>query len=104
MIDSTRRRYDGKFSVLGIGMAKNLQSSWTVGKTRVTHAGFGVYKVRGFNSPTDSVSGPIESAKRAVEIAEGFGDGYAAFRIVQSSAGLGARELLRREDLPINLL
>jgi hypothetical protein len=86
-------------------MTRNLQSSWEVGKTRVTHAGFGVYKLRGrVNSPTDRLSGPIESAKAAVAMAEGLGDGYAAFRIVQSSAGIEPRELLSREDLPINLI
>jgi hypothetical protein len=83
-------------------MTRNLQSSWADGS--VTHAGFGVYKVRARNKPTGRLSGPIESAKEAVAMAPGLGDGYAAFRVVQSSGRHEPRELLSHEDLPINLI
>jgi hypothetical protein len=83
-------------------MTKHLPNSWMVGKTRVTHAGFGVYKLRGrLDSPTDLLSGPHESAQKAIEIAEGFGKEYAAFRMTQSSSGLEAKEPLSRDDLPV---
>jgi hypothetical protein len=86
-------------------MTKNLQSSWMVGKIRVTHAGFGVYKLRGrLNSPADLLSGPHQSAQKAVEAAEKLGEGYAAFRMARSMARVEARELLSRDDLPINLV
>ena len=68
-------------------MAKELQSSFTMGKTLFTHAGYGVYKLHYLNSPSDRLSGPIDFAKKAVEIAEAFGVGYAAFRIARSLAG-----------------
>jgi hypothetical protein len=79
-------------------MPKELQSSFTVGKTRFTHAGFGVYKLTDLNSPTDRLSGPTDSAKKAVEIAEAFGVGYGAFRMVRSSVDLEAKELLSRDS------
>jgi hypothetical protein len=84
-------------------MTKDLQLTWMAGKGCVTHSGFGVYTVRG-SSPADLVSGPHESALKAVEAAERLGNGHAAFRVVQSSAGVEARELLTRDDLPINLV
>jgi hypothetical protein len=83
----------------------NLPSSWMIGKTRVTHEGFGVYKLRGhLNSPSDLVSGPHGSAQKAVETAENFGEGHAAFRMVRSSIGLEAREFLSRDDLPVHIV
>jgi hypothetical protein len=83
---------------------RNLQNSWMVGKTRVTHAGYGVYRLRShLNSPTDLLSGPHESAQKAIDIAETFGEGHAAFRMFRSSAGLEAQELLNRDDLPVNV-
>jgi len=88
-------------------MTRDLQSSWLVGKVRFHHAGYGVYTLRGrVNSPTDRLSGPHESANKAVEAAEKLGEGHAAFRIGRSSADhrLEARELISRDDLPINLV
>jgi hypothetical protein len=86
-------------------MAKDLQFTWMVGKDRVTHAGFAVYTLRSrLNSPADLVSGPHESALKAVEAAERLGNGHSAFRVVQSSTGIEAREPLSRNDLPINLV
>jgi hypothetical protein len=83
-------------------MTKTLQNSWMVGTTRVTHAGFGIYKLRGhLNLPTDLLSGPLESAQKAIETAETFGDDYAVFRMARSSAGLEAKEMLSRDDLPV---
>jgi hypothetical protein len=64
-----------------------------------------VYKLRNhLNSPSDLLSGPHQSAQKAVEAAEKFGDGCAAFRIVRSSAGLEAKELLCRYDLPVHVI
>jgi hypothetical protein len=87
-------------------VTKDLQFTWMVGNVRVTHAGFGVYTVRGRStSPADLVSGPHESAHEAVERAERLGEGYAAFRMVRSgSADVEARELLSRDNLPVNLV
>jgi hypothetical protein len=81
---------------------KNLPNSWMVGKTRVTRKGFGVYKLRGhLNSPTDLLSGPHQSVQKAVETAEKFGEGHVVFRIARSPAGIEAKELLSRDDLPV---
>jgi hypothetical protein len=89
----------------GKAMTKDLKFAWMVGKVRVTHAGFGVYTLRGHLSlPADLVSGPHDSALKAVEAAEKLGNGHAAFRMVQTSAGVEAREPLSRDDLPINLV
>jgi hypothetical protein len=83
---------------------KNLQATWTVGKVRFNHAGFGIYSLRGpLGSPADLVSGPHDSAHKAVEAAERLGESYAAFRMVRSSAGQEAREQISRNDLPINI-
>lgn len=85
-------------------MARDLPSSYTVGKTRFTHAGYAVYKLYDLNSPSDRISGPVDSEIKAIESAENLGEGYAAFRMVRSPAGVTAKEMLRREDLPINLV
>ena len=78
-------------------MTKDLKFAWMVGKVRVTHAGFGVYTLRGhLTLPADLVSGPHESALKAVEAAEKLGNGHAAFRMVQTSAGVEAREPLSK--------
>ncbi len=84
---------------------KNLQFTWLVGKVRFHHAGYGVYTIRGQNSPADLLSGPHESVNKAVDAAERLGEGHAAFRIARSSTGDRiARELISRDDLPINLV
>jgi len=84
---------------------KNLQGTWMAGKVRVNHVGFGIYTLRGpLGSPADLVSGPHDSAHKAVEAAERLGEGHAAFRMVRSTAGNEARERLSRDDLPINIV
>jgi hypothetical protein len=84
-------------------MTKKLPYTWTVGKDRHTHAGFAVYTIAKFNSPRDQVSGPHEDAAKAVEAAERLGEGYAAFRLVNSNSGTHPFELISREDLPISV-
>jgi hypothetical protein len=89
----SRRPATGQFES-GSNDTMNLPNSWMIGKTRVTHEGFGVYKLRGhLNSPSDLVSGPHGSAQKAVETAENFGEGHAAFRIVTTPRGRGSSKL-----------
>jgi hypothetical protein len=84
--------------------ATHLRSTWTVGKVRFTHADSGfICFAAAQMSPSDFVLGPYESANKAVEAAERLGEGHAAFRMVQSSAGNEAREPLSLDDLPVNL-
>src|SRR4051812_20275003 len=82
---TTMIRKDRYFAFRGKTM-KHLQSTWLVGKVRFHHAGYGVYRIRGQSSPADRLLGPHESANKAVDAAEGLGEGHAAFRIIRSSA------------------
>jgi hypothetical protein len=81
---------------------KELPNSYLVGKLRYIHAGFAVHKIIGrLNKPMEQV-GPIrESAEEAVEAAERLGEGYAAFRIMQSKSGTSINRCIGREDLPV---
>jgi hypothetical protein len=83
---------------------KELPHTYLIGKSRKIHAGFAVHKIIGrLDKPMERV-GPIwKSAEKAVEAAERLGDGYAAFRVVQSKAGTSINGRIRREDLPVTI-
>jgi hypothetical protein len=81
---------------------RELPNTYLIGKSRQIHAGFAVHKIIGrVGKIMERVSPIMESAEEAIAFAERWGDGYAAFRVVQSKSGTRTNGRIRREDLPI---
>jgi hypothetical protein len=83
-------------------MPKELMHSFDVGRTRATHAGYAVYRLRGkLGLPADLI-GKFKSAQKAVDSAEDLGVDYGAFRLLASVGGTEPRERIKRNDLPVS--
>jgi hypothetical protein len=83
-------------------MPKELLHSFDVGRTRVTHAGYAVYRLRGKLGLPADLMGKFESAQKAVDSAEGFGVDYGVFRLLASRGRIEPRERIKRDDLPVS--
>ena len=83
-------------------MPRELLLTWTVGKDRITHAGYAVYTLRR-ETPADQIL-TFESAERAVDSAERLGADHGAFRITEPRRGTQPRERIMRADLPVTVV